>query len=255
MASRNEGLRNPHPRTLRQEVAEILGEAILSGQLEPGQHLVEMNLAREIGVGRVPVREALTQLEQQGLVKLIPNKGAQVIQPTLVESYEATVLRIQFEIMGVRLATARQDGQGLNALADVVQRMKDLPVDENSGTDELFQRIISLDQEFHWQLMKSSNSPIFTRVWSMIGPFIWLNVISGLQQLNMFWPPFGSPKQAVEKLVNEHQLVLDAIQSGDVNRAEASIRRHLTGTAWLANPIDSIMTAFHWPDDGRTPGP
>ena len=86
---------------LRDVVFNTLRRAILRGELVPGQRLMEIQLAEKMGVSRTPVREALRQLELEGLVQIIPNKGAVVVGVTEKDIEDIYVIRMRMEDLGV----------------------------------------------------------------------------------------------------------------------------------------------------------
>ena len=97
---------------LRDVVFKTLRQAILTGELQPGERLMEITLANRLGVSRTPVREAIHKLEQEGLVIMMPRRGAQVAQITKKDLIEVLEVRLGLEEMAVRFACERMtDGQ------------------------------------------------------------------------------------------------------------------------------------------------
>ena len=93
----------------RSQVYKELEKAILSGELAPGDSLVEMKLAAQMGVSRTPVREALLQLELENLVKHIPNRGAVVVGISEKDIEDIYTLRMRIEGLAVRWAAEKND--------------------------------------------------------------------------------------------------------------------------------------------------
>ena len=89
-------------RTLRENVVDEIRMKILNREYEPGMRIVEQNLSDELGVSRGPIREALRQLEQEGLVEYVRNVGCSVKQVTLEDVYEIYLLRATYEQLAVR---------------------------------------------------------------------------------------------------------------------------------------------------------
>src|SRR5215471_20396871 len=113
------GLIRPVQRPLRQSVYEALVELVVGGALRPGQHLVESELARQLGVSRQPVREALHRLAAGGWVDLRPSQGAFVHVPTDQEVDELLDVRELLEMQTVRLAARAAGSQPMTWLREV----------------------------------------------------------------------------------------------------------------------------------------
>src|SRR5262250_3701626 len=107
------------PVPLRQSVYEALVELVIAGRLTPGQHLVETELARQLGVSRQPVREALHRLEAEGWVDLRPNQGAFVHVPTDQEVDELLDVRELLEVETARLAVRAAGSQPVAWLREI----------------------------------------------------------------------------------------------------------------------------------------
>src|ERR1700733_15811913 len=116
----------PHgvaPTTLRAHVVKMLSEGILSGKYKPGDRLNESQIARELNISRIPVREALSQLQEQGLVQNRERRGMFVTHITTEEVLQITSLRIVLETEALRLAQKRMTPEILAALEQIVDRM------------------------------------------------------------------------------------------------------------------------------------
>src|SRR6266568_4532718 len=131
------------PVPLRQSVYEALVELVIAGRLTSGQHLVETELARQLGVSRQPVREALHRLEAEGWVDLRPNQGAFVHVPTDHEVDELLDVRELLEVEAARLAAHAATKDQVANLADVCKRGE---AAVEAGQTELF---VALNNEFH----------------------------------------------------------------------------------------------------------
>src|SRR5579862_10034972 len=115
-------------RTLREQVADHLREEILSSRLAPGEELGEVALARSLGISRGPLREALGQLTAEGLVTIVPRRGAVVTRLTRKEFIDAYQVREALESLAIRLAvprlTAAQKAE-LHRMAEEMERAAD----------------------------------------------------------------------------------------------------------------------------------
>lgn len=107
--------------SLQVRVFEEIERAILSGEFESGENLAELRLSTELGVSRTPVREALRQLELEGLVKIIPNKGAVVVGVTEKDIEDIYVIRMRMEDLAVRWAAELMTDEDAKTLQDIVE--------------------------------------------------------------------------------------------------------------------------------------
>src|SRR5215467_6157797 len=131
------------PVPLRQSVYEALVELVIAGRLTPGQHLVETELARHLGVSRQPVREALHRLEAEGWVDLRPNQGAFVHVPTDQEVDELLDVRELLEVEAARLVARSAGEEQVTRLREICQRGEAVV---NAGDTAGF---VTINNEFH----------------------------------------------------------------------------------------------------------
>jgi DNA-binding GntR family transcriptional regulator len=148
-------LSNGAPITLRAHVVKVLSASILSGKYKPGDRLNESQIARELRISRIPVREALSQLQEQGLVQNRERRGMFVTNIGPEEVLQISSLRIILETEALRLAQARMTPAILAALDDLVSRM-----DSWNGT---LLEAAALDLEFHRTLWKAAGNPYLER--------------------------------------------------------------------------------------------
>lgn len=139
--------------TLGGQVADRLRDWILLGVLAPGEMLVERALSERLGVSRTPLREALRQLEQEGLIDLVPNKRPQVANPTLKELLDLLEVHILLEGHGTMLAANRINAAELSTLSRLLDDMALSTA--NRGKFEFF----DLDMRFHRIIVGASRNP------------------------------------------------------------------------------------------------
>ena len=112
------------PSTLRTHLTSMLRAQILSGKYRPGERLNESQIARDFNISRIPVREALSQLQEQGLVMNHERRGMFVMQLTPDEVQQINSLRMVLETEALRLAQARMTPEILAELTDLVEQME-----------------------------------------------------------------------------------------------------------------------------------
>lgn len=149
-------------KVLRYEIKQIITDAILNGELNPGDRIVETRIARELQVSQAPVREAIRELEQIGLVETKPYKGAFVNNICKNEVFEAYKLRSLIEGHAAREVANKIDGQILAEFEKLIEKMKE------SASNQERTAFIENDVAFHELIIKSTGSNLVYRVWSMI---------------------------------------------------------------------------------------
>ena len=117
-------------KTLRESIVDIIRKRIINRELQPGQKIVEQELAKEFKTSRAPIREALRELENEGLVEYVRNAGCSVKEITFEESFEIYLMRANYEIMAVRLLGGKIPEETLQEMEEILERMKNLDVDE-----------------------------------------------------------------------------------------------------------------------------
>ena len=116
-------------KTLRESIVDIIRKRIINRELQPGQKIVEQELAKEFQTSRAPIREALRELENEGLVEYVRNAGCSVKEITFEESFEIYLMRANYEIMAVRLLGGKIPEETLQEMEEILERMKNLDVD------------------------------------------------------------------------------------------------------------------------------
>jgi DNA-binding GntR family transcriptional regulator len=208
-------LEPPEKRVLAEDVAARLRTAILQGHFAPGERLREEALAQALGVSRGPVREALGQLERQGLVVIFRNRGAVVAQLSREDLEELYTLRLAIEELAVRRATRFADDETIAELDAVVEAMVEAA---ERGVSE--SEAAELDLKLHDLIYKAARHRRLQETWANIRPQIHILLLSR----NVAHGDFR------EMLLSSHQDILGAMRDGDEDRAAAFIREHLGGS-------------------------
>jgi DNA-binding GntR family transcriptional regulator len=211
------------PRTsLADYVVEILRERIATGELAPGAHLRETELAEGLDVSRGPVREALAMLEAEGTIEIRRHRGAFVSILTKEDVEEVHTLREAIEVLAARRAADRITVDQVAQLDDILEVMK-----VTSGAVEP-QEAVRLDLAFHDVIYEASDHVRLRRVWTSIRS----QVSFFLYTRNVNFPDFptvGFP---------EHNELRDALCSGDPGLAGAAAGEHLRGAYTRLSQLD-----------------
>jgi DNA-binding GntR family transcriptional regulator len=205
------------PVPLRQSVYEALVELVVGGRLGPGEHLVETELAGQLGVSRQPVREALHRLEAEGWVDLRPSQGAFVHVPTDHEVDELLDVRELLEAETARLAARCADAEAVARLR-VIWRDGEAAV--AAGDTE---RIVAASNEFHAELASVAGNAVLAQL---------LGIVS--RRVRWYYR-MVAPLRARESWA-EHQELIDAVEAGDAGKASEVARRHTDRTRSAHHP-------------------
>lgn len=195
---------------LRDVVFNTLRRAIITGEFAPGERLMEISLANRLGVSRTPVREAIRKLELEGLVIMIPRKGAQVAKITEKSLRDVIEIRCVLEEFAASLACERITPEGRENLKDSHENF----VEAVKNGDIL--DIVEKDERFHDAIFQAtSNERLIT-------------IINNLrEQFYRYRMEYVKDIEQHSVLVNEHELLLRAIYDGDSETAKRIMRTHL----------------------------
>lgn len=211
------------PRTsLSEYVVQVLRERLATGQLAPGEHLRETELAEELDVSRGPVREALAMLEAEGAIEIRRHRGAFVSVLTSEDVDEVHTLREAIEVLAAERAATRMSEEHIAELDRILAAMK-----VTSGSVEP-QEAVRLDLSFHDVMYDAADHVRLRRVWRSIRS----QVSFFLYTRNVNFPDFptvGFP---------EHKELRDALCSGDPAHARSAAAEHLSGAYTRLSQLD-----------------
>lgn len=197
-------------------VFERLRRLILDGEYGPDERLIEEQLAERLGMSRTPIRQALTMLESEGLVELIPNRGAVVCSFSVDEVWDIYDLRAVLEGHAARRAAARVEAGELDRMRELADEMEGLCDREFAGRDEEIRLLVALNNEFHGIILTASRNQRLERL-------LRRTVELPLVFKAFFW--YGSHERIVSN--HYHRQILKALDSGDAERAEIVMREHV----------------------------
>ena len=203
------------PVPLRQSVYDALIDLIVGGELPPGQHMVETDLAHQLGVSRQPIREALHRMEAEGWVDLRPSQGAFVHVPTDSEVDELLDVRALLEAETARLAAARQvRGATPAQLARLREICRDGQAAAEAGD---FGTAVAANNAFHTEVAQVGGNAVLAELANIVGRRVqWYYRMVAPERGNGSW--------------TEHAEMIEAIESGDADRAQTLARKHTERT-------------------------
>jgi DNA-binding GntR family transcriptional regulator len=203
----------PKPPTLKEHVVQLLTQAILSGQIKPGERLVEAHLAARFQVSRAPVRESLLKLQDMGLAISKPRHGIFVVRLDEEELQRINSVRIILEAEALRLCKARCTPESVEILRGLLNQM------ESSGPQPAVDAL-QIDINFHraiWQM--TGNHYLDDLLSSLTTPFFAQAVL------------LMSEEQKEKTILHSHRPMLDFIE-GKLNRPAEHILIELLSTRW-----------------------
>lgn len=213
MGERKDSKENRDRYSLRGRVYKSIREDILSGRYEQNTELKEAAIGAELGVSRTPVREALRQLELEGLVNIIPNRGAYVNMITAKDVQDIYVIRSMLEGLCARWATECIRPEQLDDLEET------LCLSEYHTKKENYEKLYELDSLFHEQLYQASGSRILNHVLSDFHDYV--------KQVRK--ATIASQTRSV-KSTEEHRAIFEAIRLKDADQAEELAKQHVKRT-------------------------
>ncbi|MGO1972792.1 MAG: GntR family transcriptional regulator [Propionibacteriaceae bacterium] len=197
------------PERIGLQTHRILRDRIVTGVIAPGSRLSVPALARELGVSRSPVRDAVLRLVREGLAEEVYNRGAVVRLPgpaRLVSLYE---VREPLEGMAARLAAGRVDPEAVDRLRGLLRRHTEVAAGED------FRSHIELDAAFHATIRELARNPVLERL---------LDEIQGQVMVAM---RSTSATGGMRQAVREHRAIVDALATGDPEASEVAARSHI----------------------------
>lgn len=192
--------------TLKDQIKQELLRRILSGAYKPGERLIEMKIAEEMGTSQAPVREALRELQNMRLIEFFPHRGTRVRQPSAAEISEIFAVRSVLEELATRLATGRSMPTG--PLRDCHQGMLGA-----AKRDDL-EGLIHESARFHRLIVEGSGNQILFETWTSL--HIEAHTLIGLLRTDIDY----------EAVADSHLPILHAIERGDSDAAGVAARDH-----------------------------
>jgi DNA-binding GntR family transcriptional regulator len=204
---------------LRDQVLVALRQRIVNGDYAPGERLTEDRLAEDFGVSRNPVREALRVVQAEGFVVMVPRRGAVVASPDATTIADMFAVRERLETLAARLAAERATP------ADVAD-LRQLLDSARQATDKVqFARVAELNSQLHLKVIEISGNR-------------WLSAMASALYMHVQWVfRIGAADRAPHSWA-EHIRLVDAIEAGDPDAAEAAAMAHVDAASTAA--LDTV---------------
>jgi DNA-binding GntR family transcriptional regulator len=202
-----------------ERVHERLEEMIATSELKPGSRLLQTQLAEQLGVSRTPIREALLQLEREGLVFTVPGRGMFVKSVTPTEILEIYAVRLLLEPYAARRACERATADDV-ARVQALQRQLEQPQTDMTQT-------LRVNAELHRALISACGNRVIIRI---LAGFWAQDQARRIYALQM-----SSNPPAVRQMEAEHAAITAAFGKRDAGRVEQLVREHIEGSVLLAD--------------------
>lgn len=197
-------------KPLREVVFNSIRGAIISGVLKPGERLMEVQLAEKMGVSRTPIREAIRKLELEGLVVMIPRKGAYVADLSIKNITDVLEVRAALEGLASGLAALRMTEEEIKELESIARHFEHA-MNSNDVDD-----IIQTDIEFHEKILKSTRNEKLLQLTNSL-----------MEQVQRFRVMYLNKAIKSTFLIKEHYKIVDAISKRNREKAENMARIHI----------------------------
>lgn len=196
---------------MRQRATDVLRAAIVSGRLVPGDRLKEAELSEQLGISRAPVREALRQLEHEGLVVSLPYRATEVLGISQEEIAEVLVpIRLTLETFAFRRALPLLSGDDLDALGVLVQTMR------QAGAIGDLDALAEADVRFHELVIERSGQQHCLQIWRSIQP-----------RVRAYFRRDAPIHSRADEIADEHEELVDVLRRGDETQLLETLRHHI----------------------------
>ena len=208
-------------KPLREVIFDTLREAIIVGELKPGERLMEVQLADKMGVSRTPVREAIRKLELEGLVEMLPRKGAHVADLSVKDIMDVLEVRSTLDGLASSLSASRITEDEVKELKHIQGQFVTC-VEKNN-----LQGSIKKDVEFHDIIYRSSRNDKLMQITNNLR-----------EQIHRFRVIYIKDYSSTRELIKEHAEIFDAIAGRDPDSALRAAQKH------IKNQEDTIIKAL-----------
>lgn len=195
---------------LRDIVFQTLRKAIITGELQPGERLMETQLGEKLGVSRTPIREAIRKLELEGLVVMVPRKGAQVAQFTEKDIQDVLEVRAALEALACKLTCKNMDDRVLLKLQLVIKEY------EYAAEQGDIETMIQKDVEFHEAIFNATQNDKLVQLFNNLR-----------EQVHRYRIAYMKNTSQSETVNAEHIEILEALKEGNEERVAELAAQHI----------------------------
>lgn len=203
---------------LRDVVFNTIRNDILMGELKPGTRLREVSLAQQLGVSRTPVREAIRMLELEGLVIMVPRKGAQVANITEKDLKDALEVRNALEKLAIELVCAKITSEQIELLKENCREYEKALPSHNA------QKLAVIDEKFHDIIFEATDNKRLIQMLNNLRQVLYRYRLECLKDENTH-----------QQMLREHLAIISNIENKNVDKATDNIAAHITNQATIVS--------------------
>lgn len=216
-------------KPLREVVFESVRGAIISGVLKPGERLMEVQLAEKLGVSRTPIREAIRKLELEGLVVMIPRKGAYVADLSIKDITDVLEIRTALEGLASGLAALRITDEEIEELELIAMQFHQAILAED------FDRILQGDIKFHDTIFKATRNEKLLQINNNLR-----------EQVQRFRIMYINQSNKSKEIAKEHFEIAEAISQRNIDMAEKIAKKHIENAEkYILKTVGNMPEANH----------
>lgn len=205
---------------LRDVVFETLRDAILKGDIKPGERLMEMKLANKLGVSRTPIREAIRMLELEGLAVTVPRKGAEVARMTEKDMEDVLQIRESLEILAGSLSCDKATEEQL------IQIEAEAGAFEEAALHQNLDEVVAADVRFHDAIYQATDNPKLQSMLSNLRKQVYRYRVEYLKDVEIY-----------PRLIKEHRQIIEGLKNRDKEAVQRIIVRHMDNQATAVKNI------------------
>jgi len=202
--------------TLREKVSAYIRDEILSLRLAPGERIIENDLSEKLNISRGPIREALRELEKEGLVEYQRNRGCIVRRLSVEDAAEIFYIRSSLEAASVRYCQGQFPQETLSKMEEIVDQLQQIRPDMQNPS----LAFVELDQQFHACIASACGLKRLFQAWDMFSP---MNIVLFLTESRADF--------VLEMQYSRHSHILETMRKGDVEEICQSIHEHYLKTS------------------------
>ena len=213
---------------LRDVVFNTLRQAILTGELKPGERLMEIHLANRLGVSRTPIREAIHKLAQEGLVTMVPRKGAEVAQITEKSMTDVLEVRRALDALCIELACERMTQEDLARLKEACGKFEEAVRKKN------VREIAQADVALHDIIILATGNQRLISLMNNLAEQMYRYRFEYIKDFNIH-----------KQLIDEHRMIYESLEQKNVEASVAAVKNHIDNQAHAKQWFMDWLLSFY----------